>query len=68
LMAEVAKDKALIEDILDVPQTVSEHGVPGVADAGTDGWVTPSPTENFPDYGFPGERYDRYQAGNSIWP
>jgi hypothetical protein len=68
LLAEIAKEKPLIEDILDVPQVISAIGTPATSDGGDweEGFVTPNPNTHFRDYAFPGRRSDRYSS-RSIW-
>lgn len=53
LVKELADDRAIIGDILDIPQVVRASDIPDTSDGTDEGYITPNPHTNFRDYGFP---------------
>jgi hypothetical protein len=53
LVKELADDRAIIGDILEIPQVVRSGDIPTTSDGIDEGYITPNPHTNFRDYGFP---------------
>jgi hypothetical protein len=52
LAKELADDRAIIGDILEIPQVRRSNDIPDTSDGTDEGYITPNPHTHFRDYGF----------------
>lgn len=70
LIGEVSAERGVIESILGVGQVLPSGQVPQFSEGKEDGFITPLPATNFPDYGFDTSRDSRHRRGsrrNARW-
>jgi hypothetical protein len=71
LAKELAADRSIIGDILEIPKVRRSNDIPGTSDGTDEGYITPNPNTHFRDYGFPVEgnsTVSRYAVrGSRYW-